>query len=322
MSARIARIMLLLLAMMLAASAHAQTVEYLHTDALGSVVAVTNASRTVLERREYEPFGSQLTPAVTNGPGYTGHVQDAATGLVYMQQRYYDAQIGRFLSVDPVAATADDFNVYAYVKNDPLNKTDPTGEIGVAGFAIGVVLELTRQGFSGELKDTSLSGIARNVGNAAVAGLAGATGAGLATQIARTAVSVGAKIGLNAIAGAGIGAAAGAASSAVNNGGDVSADDVRSNAAAGLLLGAAGGAVSEGAVAVRTAVNNHKMANLSVADRQMVNHIKETTASTGKAGVNVGGAASAAANVTSNAVANSGGLAIDAARCSGSDAKC
>jgi hypothetical protein len=90
MSGRIAGIILWLLAMlaMLAASAQAQTVEYIHTDALGSVVAVTNASRTVLERREYEPYGSQLTPAVTNGPGYTGHVQDAATGLVYMQQRY------------------------------------------------------------------------------------------------------------------------------------------------------------------------------------------------------------------------------------------
>ncbi len=124
MSARIAGSMLWLLAM-LAASAQAQTVEYLHTDALGSVVAVTNASRTVLERREYEPYGSQLTPAVTNGPGYTGHVQDAATGLVYMQQRYYDAQIGRFLSADPVAATIDDFNRYAYVRNNPLNGPTP-----------------------------------------------------------------------------------------------------------------------------------------------------------------------------------------------------
>ena len=141
MSARIAGIMLWLLAT-LAASAQAQTVEYLHTDALGSVVAVTNASRTVLERREYEPFGRQLTPAVTNGPGYTGHVQDAATGLVYMQQRYYDAQIGRFLSADPVAATIDDFNRYAYVRNNPLNGTDPTGE--AVWFAlpwIGVAIE-------------------------------------------------------------------------------------------------------------------------------------------------------------------------------------
>jgi hypothetical protein len=67
------------------APAVAQTVvEYVHTDALGSVVAVTNASGAVIEWREYEPYGLQLTPAVQQGPGYTGHVQDAATGLTYM----------------------------------------------------------------------------------------------------------------------------------------------------------------------------------------------------------------------------------------------
>lgn len=127
MSARIAGIALWLLAAV-AVSAQAQTVEYLHTDALGSVVAVTDANRTVLERREYEPYGSQLTPAVSNGPGYTGHVQDAATSLVYMQQRYYDAQIGRFLSVDPVAASIGaNFNRYAYAANNPYRFTDPDG---------------------------------------------------------------------------------------------------------------------------------------------------------------------------------------------------
>ena len=145
MSARIAGIVLWLLATVVA-SAQAQTVEYVHTDALGSVVAVTNASRTVLERREYEPYGSQLTPAVSNGPGYTGHVQDAATGLVYMQQRYYDAQIGRFLSVDPVTAnsgTGDNFNRYWYALNNPYRYLDPDGrEPGEAvhGFVLGLVL--------------------------------------------------------------------------------------------------------------------------------------------------------------------------------------
>ncbi|WP_342769020.1 RHS repeat-associated core domain-containing protein [Solilutibacter pythonis] len=36
--------------------------------------------------------------------GYAGHVMDSATGLTYMQQRYYDPMLGRFLSVDPVTA--------------------------------------------------------------------------------------------------------------------------------------------------------------------------------------------------------------------------
>jgi RHS repeat-associated protein len=129
MSGRIAGIVFWLVAAV-ATSAQAQTVEYLHTDALGSVVAVTDANRNVIERREYEPYGSQLTPAVSNGPGYTGHVQDAATGLVYMQQRYYDAQIGRFLSGDPVTPdgnTGDHFNRYRYAANNPYKFTDPDG---------------------------------------------------------------------------------------------------------------------------------------------------------------------------------------------------
>lgn len=82
----------------------AQEVRYIHTDALGSVVAVTDSSRAVVERREYEPYGAQLSPGLADGPGYTGHVQDVATGLTYMQQRYYDPEMGRMLSVDPVTA--------------------------------------------------------------------------------------------------------------------------------------------------------------------------------------------------------------------------
>ena len=71
---------------------------------LGSVVLMTDASRNVVECNEYEPYGRVLTQPMNDGPGYTGHVQDAATGLTYMQQRYYDPVIGRFLSVDPVTA--------------------------------------------------------------------------------------------------------------------------------------------------------------------------------------------------------------------------
>lgn len=110
------------------------TVRYFHTDALGSVVLVTDANRNVVERREYEPYGAQLTPALQDGPGYTGHVQDAATGLVYMQQRYYDSGIGRFLSVDPVTAYSNPigaFNRYRYARNSPYTFSDPDGRDAV-----------------------------------------------------------------------------------------------------------------------------------------------------------------------------------------------
>ncbi|MGY0799869.1 RHS repeat domain-containing protein [Lysobacter sp. A286] len=105
---------------------------YQHTDALGSPVVVTSQARGVLERSEYEPFGQVLNRPLKDGPGYTGHVEDATTGLVQMQQRYYDPGIGRFLSVDPVSAdtvTGWNFNRYNYAANNPYKFTDPDGRV-------------------------------------------------------------------------------------------------------------------------------------------------------------------------------------------------
>jgi RHS repeat-associated protein len=57
-------------------------------------------------------------------------VNDADTGLVYMQQRYYDPIAGRFLSVDPIvtdANTGKGFNLYEYANSNPYRFTDPDG---------------------------------------------------------------------------------------------------------------------------------------------------------------------------------------------------
>jgi RHS repeat-associated protein len=107
-------------------------VKYQHTDALGSPAAVTNASGQVIERMDYEPWGAIIGKPNHNGIGYTGHVMDAATGLTYMQQRYYDQSIGRFLSVDPVTAnsgTGANFNRFWYAGNNPYKYIDPDGRI-------------------------------------------------------------------------------------------------------------------------------------------------------------------------------------------------
>lgn len=113
------------------APASAQTtVRYLHTDALGSVVAKTDANGNVIERMTYEPYGDVVGEDLTDGPGYTGHVRDAATGLNYMQQRYMDPQLGMFLSVDPVTAfeqPVGQFNRYRYANGNPYKFTDADG---------------------------------------------------------------------------------------------------------------------------------------------------------------------------------------------------
>jgi RHS repeat-associated protein len=104
------------------------TPKYQHTDALGSPVVTTNASKTVLSRMSYTPYGLPTLPM--DGVGYTGHFMDVGTQLTYMQQRYYDAQLGRFLSVDAVCAdeqSGSNFNRYWYASGNPYRFKDPDG---------------------------------------------------------------------------------------------------------------------------------------------------------------------------------------------------
>ena len=109
------------------------TVTYIHTDGLGSPVARTNAAGQLLSRTLYEPYG-YVAMGETPTIGFTGHVNDADTGLTYMQQRYYDPLAGRFLSIDPVVTNANSgssFNRYVYGNNNPYLFVDPDGKFAV-----------------------------------------------------------------------------------------------------------------------------------------------------------------------------------------------
>lgn len=112
--------------------AYAGTVTYVYTDPQGTPLAEADASGNVTAWFEYAPYGVSVSSmgAAPDGPGYTGHVNDPDTGLVYMQARYYDPAIGRFLSVDPVAPSAGSlytFDRYNYANDNPIRYTDPDG---------------------------------------------------------------------------------------------------------------------------------------------------------------------------------------------------
>ena len=119
---------------------------YLHTDVIGTPIAKTDEAGSVIERDRRQSFGQPFAGSLQNGLGFTGHMEDPGTGLVYMQQRYYDPAIARFLSVDPVGPLADPsnhFGRYHYALNNPYKYTDPDGRVAnfAIGFAIGFVVD-------------------------------------------------------------------------------------------------------------------------------------------------------------------------------------
>ncbi|MCE4538542.1 HNH endonuclease [Pelomonas sp. P7] len=146
--------------------------QYVHTDALGSPVAHTNGSGGLLNRARFEPYGyvaaGTKPSAGTSVIGFTGHVQDAETDLVYMQQRYYDPIAGRFLSVDPVVTDANTgklFGRYTYVDNNPYAKIDPDGrEPGEVAYGVGARLVFSKENAQ------ILAEVEASVGNTRAAG--------------------------------------------------------------------------------------------------------------------------------------------------------
>ncbi len=131
----------------------ATAIRYQHTDALGSPVAETDANRNIVKRNSYTPYGETFGATVIDGTGYTGHVMDRATGLTYMQQRYYDPQIARFISVDPIAVSTRDGlngNRFWYANSSPYEFKDPDGrsplEIGFFLADVGELVHACRSG--------------------------------------------------------------------------------------------------------------------------------------------------------------------------------
>jgi RHS repeat-associated protein len=120
----------LLTCLLLCGVVHADKVTYIYTAPDGTVIAEADEQGNVTKTFDYRPYGEQALGQPPNGPGYTGQVNDPDTGLVYIQARYYDPELGRFLSVDPVGPKPGDvfgFNRYAYAHNNPVANIDPNG---------------------------------------------------------------------------------------------------------------------------------------------------------------------------------------------------
>lgn len=130
----------------------------LHVDHLGSTRLMTDMDGYIVSQHEFLPFGEEITGMLdATTKRFTGHERDRESGLDYMFARYYSANHGRFLGVDPVPGTSgvpQSWNRYGYVRNNPLNRVDPDGEFAVtagaaayyAAAAIGAYLVMPNPG--------------------------------------------------------------------------------------------------------------------------------------------------------------------------------
>ncbi|WP_119789571.1 T6SS effector amidase Tae4 family protein [Flavobacterium anhuiense] len=126
---------------------------YLHRDYQGSIVAITNSSGSIVEKRLFDSWGlilkiqdgsgNALSQLAITDRGYTGHEHLQSAGLIHMNGRLYDPIIRRFLQPDnniQEPYNTQNFNRYGYCLNNPLKYTDVSGELWGMGELLSAVV--------------------------------------------------------------------------------------------------------------------------------------------------------------------------------------
>src|SRR5207245_1641438 len=106
------------------------TVAWYLTDYEKSVTVLVDGSGTVQDRITYDGFGKIVTEtnaSFGDGYKYTGREWDASAQLQYNRARYYDPNLGKWISMDPMGFAAGDANLYRFVGNAGMNSVDPSG---------------------------------------------------------------------------------------------------------------------------------------------------------------------------------------------------
>ena len=107
---------------------------FYHTDANKNVTELTDSEGTVVAHYEYSPFGmvTKLSGdyVAINPFRFSSEYYDSETGLVYYNYRYYDPQLGRWLSRDPIEEEGG-YNLFAILENEVINYYDQNGLSGI-----------------------------------------------------------------------------------------------------------------------------------------------------------------------------------------------
>ena len=175
------------------------TVYYYVTNLQGDVMRIVDASQNIVTSYDYDPYGKVISATGTlaniNPLRYRGYVYDQETGFYYLNSRYYDPAVGRFINADNYPSTGQGLsgnNMFAYCGNNPVSREDDGGEFwnfvigaAVGGLVGGVVSAVTSYAQTGEI---DWGAVAINAAVGTAGGLIAASGLGTVCQAGLTAV--------------------------------------------------------------------------------------------------------------------------------------
>ena len=139
----------------------------------GDIVAVYDENGTMLLSYVYDSWGTFVktyhngctssNPVVNNPFLYRGYYFDSELGMYYLQSRYYDPVIGRYINADGYLSTGQGllgYNMYAYCGNNPVNRVDPEGEFWIELVVLAVIVVTCAVTLSGcaDTSDDAYSG--------------------------------------------------------------------------------------------------------------------------------------------------------------------
>ena len=168
------------------------------TDIQGNVIAILDSSGEVVVQYKYDAWGNQkILDAAGNeisDLSHIGHINpfryrsyyfDTETGLYYLQTRYYDPEVGRFLNIDSLdyadSETINGLNLYAYCGNNPVMGYDPEGTWNWSAF--GLIAAIVVSAVVGVALTIASGGIAGAVLGGAAIGFSASATENLVTQV-------------------------------------------------------------------------------------------------------------------------------------------
>ncbi len=188
-------------------------VYYFHQDHIGSSNVITDSTGKQVACYEYKPYGetSKVSGSFSTDIRFTGQRLDSSTSFYYYGARYYDPELGRFISADTIIQAPFDpqsLNRYTYCRNNPINYVDPTGHKNIfkriwdwitdnVGTAVGAVVGAVTAVVSGNLwLGFQAYSMTSSVINGAMSGNWGGLAGGIAGGLIGGALGAGAAAGI------------------------------------------------------------------------------------------------------------------------------